>query len=132
MAVAELAVDAQLILDGKDFLPNSGVYLASKAFADQQSDIIRVILEEVQKVNEQAARNPAAIAAILSSVYGVDKAALELTEKRRGHGIKVISDEAIAAQQTMADTFFREKLLPKQVTVKDAVWTSNGKQILEK
>jgi sulfonate transport system substrate-binding protein len=54
MAVAELAVNAQLILDGKGFLPNSGFYLTSKAFADQNADIIRVILEGVQSVSDRS------------------------------------------------------------------------------
>lgn len=127
MAVAELATGAKLLFDGKGFLPNSGFYLASRSFADQNPEIIQAILDEVQKVNDWAASDPKGVAELLSPIYKVDVAALELTEKRRGHGLKPISAEAIAAQQTMADVFYREKILPKKVSIQDAIWSSANK-----
>ena len=42
--------------------------------------------------------------------------------KSRNYGVNYITDDIIQAQQQEADTFYKNKLLPKQIQVKDIVW----------
>ena len=41
----------------------------------------------------------------------------------RGYGAQFISPKVVAAQQKIADTFTELKLIPKQLTIKDVIWT---------
>lgn len=123
-AAAEQALGAKTLLDGKGFLPNTGYYLSTQAYADANAEAIAIILEEVQKINDWAAANPRELAELLSPKYGVSADVLEIVEKRREHGLQPINDTVIAEQQQMADIFLREKILPKSVVVKDAIWAA--------
>jgi len=44
---------------------------------------------------------------------------LEVALKRQSYGIKPIDDQVLAAQQKLADTLYRLKLVPKEVRVSD-------------
>jgi sulfonate transport system substrate-binding protein len=82
-------------------------------------------LEEVNKVSEWAKSNPAEVAKFLSPVLGINADILEIAEKRRDYGVLPIADEVIAKQQEVADAFYKIKLIPKQINVKEIVWQGN-------
>jgi sulfonate transport system substrate-binding protein len=48
---------------------------------------------------------------------------LKKAVNRKQFGIVPINAELIAAQQEVADTFYRLKLIPKQINVKEAMLT---------
>jgi sulfonate transport system substrate-binding protein len=121
-AAAEQALGAKILFDGKGFLPNTGYYLSTKSFADNNAETIALILKEVQVTNDWAEKNPRVLAELLSPKYGVSVEVLEIVERRREHGLQPIDDKVIAEQQRIADVFFREKALPKSVLVKEAIW----------
>ncbi|MEE3717682.1 aliphatic sulfonate ABC transporter substrate-binding protein [Tumidithrix elongata RA019] len=121
-AAAEQALGAKILFDGKGFLPNTGYYLSTKSFADNNAETIAVILKQVEEINDWAAKNPRAVAELLSPKYGVSVEVLEIVEKRREHGFQPIDEKVIAEQQRIADVFLKEKVLPKPVIVKEAIW----------
>ncbi|MNG34840.1 alkanesulfonate transporter substrate-binding subunit [compost metagenome] len=47
--------------------------------------------------------------------------------KRQGYGAQFITPDVIAAQQKIADTFTGLKLIPKQLSIKDVIWTPPAK-----
>ena len=54
------------------------------------------------------------------SVVGLAASVLAVSLRRESYGILPISDEVIASQQRIADTFLGFGLMPKAVTVSDA------------
>ncbi len=52
----------------------------------------------------------------------VEPAILDVVTKRRGYEFETMSDEMVAEQQEIADTFFQLKLIPKPVKVEEIVW----------
>ena len=46
---------------------------------------------------------------------------MELAAKRYSYGVKPVTAEVIAEQQKIADVFSNLKLIPKKITVKDAL-----------
>ena len=41
--------------------------------------------------------------------------------ERQSYGVKSLDDTVVAQQQAIADTFFELQLIPKKVTIADAV-----------
>jgi sulfonate transport system substrate-binding protein len=87
--------------------------------------MLKTVLDEVKKTSDSAKNNPTEVAQLLSPALGIDAAVLEIAEKRREYDVLPLTDEAIAKQQDVADTFYKIKLIPKQVIVKEAVWQGN-------
>jgi sulfonate transport system substrate-binding protein len=56
-------------------------------------------------------------------VTGVDLQSQTIASKRYVIDLQPITEETIAKQQTIADTFAELGLIPKKVNVRDIVWT---------
>ena len=68
------------------------------------------------------------MAKFLAPQIGIDLPIVELATERLSYGVKAVSDEVLAQQQRIADTFFELKLVPKQVRVADAAWQAGRKK----
>ncbi|PNJ98070.1 aliphatic sulfonate ABC transporter substrate-binding protein [Cylindrospermopsis raciborskii C04] len=113
---------ARLLTNAKGLAPNRGYYLSSQEFIDKNTETLNTLLAELKKESEYAKKNPAEIAKFLSPAIGVDAAVLEKAERRRDYGIFPLTEEVIAKQQNIADTFAKLKLIPEPIVVKQAVW----------
>jgi sulfonate transport system substrate-binding protein len=122
LTIARKATDARVLHDGTSLTPTHSYYLAARTFAEQHPDILGVALEEVQKVEKWSAEHPKEVAETLAPVIGVDVAILEEVARRQSFGIEPISDALVTEQQGIADTFFKLGLIPKQISIRDAVW----------
>ena len=69
-----------------------------------------------------AKANPAEVARQLAPLVGLDAAIVEVAARRASYGATPVTAKVLASQQTIADTFSELKLIPKQVSVKDAQW----------
>lgn len=125
LAAAEKATNARTLVDATGLAPNRGYYLAAKSFVEKNPEGLKTVLDEVKKTSDSAKNNPTEVAQLLSPVLGIDAAVLETAEKRREYDVLPLTDEVIAKQQDVADTFYKIKLIPKQVIVKEAVWQGN-------
>ncbi|HEY1016862.1 MAG TPA: sulfonate ABC transporter substrate-binding protein [Herpetosiphonaceae bacterium] len=123
LTIARHAGNARVLHDGTSLTPTHGYYLAARPFVDSHPELVGAVLEEVQKVEEWSAQNPGEVAAILAPVINVDAAILAEVAERQSFGLSPISAELVAEQQAIADIFFELKLIPKQISIKDAVWT---------
>jgi sulfonate transport system substrate-binding protein len=122
LAAAQTATNATLLADGRGVVSNHEFYLASRTFAENHPDIIDALLDELNKVDEWAKNNQDELAELLSAQLGIDVPSLKLAAGRREYGVRPITDEVIAEQQRIADTFEKLGLIPQPIHVKDAVW----------
>ncbi|MYM66868.1 aliphatic sulfonate ABC transporter substrate-binding protein [Pseudoduganella sp. FT55W] len=120
LAAAEKQLGARVLADGKGLVANHQFYLAARPYAEKNSDIVRIVLEEIAKVDEWGAKNPKEVAQILASQTGLDVDVVALAAGRYSYGVKPITNEVLEQQQKLADTFANLKLIPKQIAVKDA------------
>jgi sulfonate transport system substrate-binding protein len=125
LAAAQEATGARTLTDATNLAPNRGYYLARQEFVEKNPDVLKVVLDEVSKVDKWAASNPTEVAKFLEPQLGIKASALEIAEKRREYGVLPLTDEVIAKQQEIADTFQKIQLIPKQVQVKEIVWKQN-------
>ncbi|MUG93541.1 aliphatic sulfonate ABC transporter substrate-binding protein [Scytonema sp. UIC 10036] len=122
LAAAVAATGARTLTDGTGLVSNRGYYLAAKSFVQKQPLALKTILSQVTKISDWAQKNPTDVAKFLSPELGIDAAVLEVAERRRKYGVLPITKEVIAGQQQVADAFYKIKLLPKQVSVKEIIW----------
>lgn len=120
LAAAEKQLGARILADGKGLVANHQFFLASRPYAEKNPAVIKVILEELVKVDEWGKDNIKEVAAILSSQIGLDTAVVELAASRYTYGVRPISDAVLAEQQKIADVFANLKLIPKKIVVRDA------------
>jgi sulfonate transport system substrate-binding protein len=120
LAAAEKQLGARVLADGKDLVANHQFYVATRPYAEKNRDIVKILIEEIAKVDEWGEKNPKEVATILSAQTGLDVDVMALAASRYSYGVKPITAQVLDQQQKLADTFFGLKLIPKNIVVKTA------------
>jgi sulfonate transport system substrate-binding protein len=120
-SAAETSAKAKILADGKDTVANHEFYLATRNYAENNKETVKIVLDQLAKVDTWSKDHPKELAETLSPQLGIDVPSLERAAKRRTYGIQPIDDALINEQQKIADTFFKLGLIPKEIKVKDAV-----------
>jgi sulfonate transport system substrate-binding protein len=118
-AAAEASTGARILADGTGIVSNYQFYFTSKNFLAHDAKAVDVVLEALNEADDWTKNNIEAVAEQLSPSVGLPASVLAVSLKRESYGILPISDDVIASQQRIADTFFGLGLLPKTVTVSD-------------
>ncbi|BBB63307.1 sulfonate ABC transporter substrate-binding protein [Undibacterium sp. KW1] len=122
LAAAEKQLGARILVDGKGAVSNHQFYLAARPYAQKSPEVLRIILEELAKVDDWAAKNHKEVASILATQTGLETSIVELSTSRFGFGVKPLTEQVIKEQQSIADTFADLKLIPKRINIRDAVF----------
>ena len=126
LAVAIDATGARVLADAQGLAPNRQYYLAHHDFAAAHPQLVETILDEIGKTDRWAAEHQHEVAVMLSPRTGIAVPILETSLARLTYGVTRLDDGAIAGQQQIADTFHQLGLIPKPVTIRDAVWSPNS------
>ena len=123
-ADTEVSTSARLLVNGEGLTSDRDYFLSSSDFADEHSDILKEVVEEIRNSSNWANENPKELTKMLSAILGVNEASMKLAVERREHGVeKEISEEIIAEQQTIADTFYELGIIPTKIKVKEQVFS---------
>jgi len=118
-AAAEASTGAHILTDGTGLVANHQFYFSSKKILAENAKAVDVVLEALNEADEWTKNHIDDVAAQLSPSIGLPAPVLAASLKRESYGIRPISDEVIASQQRIADTFVGLGLLPKAITVSD-------------
>lgn len=118
MSSAEHAGDVRRIADGQGIVSGREFYLSSRVFATQNSQILRLFLQELCGAKQWAIDRPDEIHALLAEQTGMPLDAVKLAESRRNrYDTWPITDELIAEQQALADRYYELGLLTQGIRV---------------
>lgn len=117
LAAAQKTLDAQILADGAGVVNNRGYYFTSRDFATRNIDVLRIAIEEINAIDKWASKNQQAAAAELSQVLGLDKSITETYLARAAYGTVPVNRDILNEQQSIADTFFELKLIPKKLNL---------------
>ena len=122
-AATELALPTRAITTGVGLSGNHSFYLSSTALANQSPEVVLALFEELSRADRFVQeRRPEAIK-LIANFSGLDAGVVSLFLKRRPRSpVGLLSAEAAASQQNVADAFARLALIPKHVRVTDIVW----------
>lgn len=117
LAAAQETLDARLLADATGVVNNRAYYFTSRDFATRNADVLHIAIEEVNAIDTWASKNKDAAAVELAAVLGLDKSITALYLGRARFGTAPVTREILAEQQSIADTFFDLKLIPKKLNL---------------
>jgi sulfonate transport system substrate-binding protein len=120
LAAAEKQLGARVLADGKGLVANHQFYLAARGFAQQNPELVRIVLDELAKVDEWGRTHPQEVSTILAAQTGLAPDVVALAAQRYAYGVKPVTQDVLRAQQDIADAFHKLKLIPKPIVVRDA------------
>ncbi|RFU45064.1 sulfonate ABC transporter substrate-binding protein [Paraburkholderia sp. DHOC27] len=121
LAGAEQQGNARLLADAQGVASHHEFFLSQREFAQKRKDVIAIVMEELNKQGQWVRQNPAAAAAQLAPVQGLDAGIIQAGLEHYAHVYKPVDANVLAEQQRIADTFYELKLIPRKIVVKDAV-----------
>ncbi|MGG3691548.1 sulfonate ABC transporter substrate-binding protein [Heyndrickxia ginsengihumi] len=129
-ADAQRLPNTKLLVNGAGLTSDRDFFVASSSFAHAHSDILKIVLNEVQQSSDWANHHHKETADMLSPLLGIDKQSLMIALNRRTYGVQKISNNIVKEQQDIANTFYKLKIIPKKVTIKNNIYNiykGNGK-----
>jgi sulfonate transport system substrate-binding protein len=120
-AAAEVATGARTLTDGIGIAPNYQFYLAGQKFMSANPQVVDTVIGAIVDIDDWARGREKAVAEELSAGIGIPAPVLEIALRRQTYGIKPLDADVIAAQQSVADTFYALGLLPKPIVVSTVV-----------
>jgi aliphatic sulfonates family ABC transporter substrate-binding protein len=116
---ARLEFGARVLRDATNLLDNSSYYVARREFAAEDIESIQELVLQLQVAAHRAAGNPRRAAELIAPGLGLSARALHASLDRELRVVP-LGPELVAAQQHVADTLFRLRLIPRAVSVADA------------
>jgi sulfonate transport system substrate-binding protein len=120
-AAAEAATGARTLTNGEGLVANHQFYLSTKDFVGGHAKAIDVALSQIAELDAWANGNTDAVAEELSANVGIPADVLKVALKRQTYGVQALSADVIAQQQKIADAFLALGLIPKAISISDAV-----------
>lgn len=120
LAAAEKQLGARVLADAKGLAANHQFYVAARPFAEQYGDVVRIVIDELAKVDEWGRTHQQEVAAILAAQTGLPVDVVALAAQRYAYGVRTVTPDVLAAQQKIADTFYNLRLIPKPIVVRAA------------
>jgi len=122
-AAIEQSAQPRVLATGKDLVNNLSYYLSSRPFAEKYPKVIHLLFEELTRSDTFVqTKRKEAVAAIAAST-GLDQATIASYLARRPRSpVVYLTQGMLEEQQRVADNFYQQKLIPKQINVKDAAW----------
>jgi sulfonate transport system substrate-binding protein len=120
-AAAEKQLGARILIDGKGLVSNHQFYVAARPYAEKHPEILKVVIDELVKVDDWGRQHSKEVTDILTKEIGLEQPVVALATQRFSWGAKPVTDQVIAEQQKIADAFSDLKLIPKKLVVKEAV-----------
>ncbi|MBD2446596.1 sulfonate ABC transporter substrate-binding protein [Nostoc sp. FACHB-152] len=124
LASAQKVANARVLRDASGIATQGGYYMASRKFATENPELVRVILEEINNVGKWAEQNTDEVVKLTAPHLKLDQDILSTMIKRRTYGLRPITPEIMEGQQKIADLFAQEKVIPKRIDVKEAMLTT--------
>lgn len=123
-ALAEERLGARVIADTGQIpeLNSNSFYVANKHFVQRFPDVVRAALDSFIQTTQWADTHRDEVAALLAKSTGLDLSIQKRATARAVFDYTAFTDEVLNRQQENADVFFREKLIPVKIDIRDIVW----------
>ncbi|TDN62733.1 sulfonate ABC transporter substrate-binding protein [Paraburkholderia sp. BL10I2N1] len=121
LEAAKRQSNARLLTDGSGIVSHHQFFLSARPYAQQNSDVLASVLDEVGKEGEWVRGHYAEAAAQLAPIQGLDASVIEAGLRHYAHVYKPVDAAVLAEQQHIADTFTELRIIPTKIVTKDAV-----------
>ncbi len=98
-------------------------FFANRTFAAERADTVRAVLDFLRAEGRWAEANRDAAAEIIARETNMSLDLIKDTTQRADFAIGPMTPDAIAMQQTVADRFATQGVIPSSIKIADATWT---------
>ncbi|OUL28445.1 aliphatic sulfonate ABC transporter substrate-binding protein [Nostoc sp. T09] len=110
----------RVLIDGGNGLRDTNnFYSTTRKFYQENPEVIKVFLEELQKAQIWSKQHPKEIAELLAPATQLDVPTLEAMHGKYDFALEPITEKIITKQQEVADKWYSLGLIPKKVNVRD-------------
>ncbi|GJE73362.1 Putative aliphatic sulfonates-binding protein [Methylorubrum podarium] len=115
LSAAQIQAGARILRDGTGLSSYKRYYLASDAYAEKRADVLTLLVAKLREAGVWVKANPDAAAARLAALWKIEPEVVKRANTRRSYRVEPVSREGLSEQQTIADAFRAEGLLPRAV-----------------
>lgn len=120
-AAAETGSNARLLVNGEGLTTDRDFFLARSSFAAKNKKITKIVLQSVSSSMTWSNQHHKQLIKELSSALRMNQKTMSLVVNRRIYGVDHLSSSIMDEQQSNADTFYKLKLIPKKINVRDSL-----------
>jgi sulfonate transport system substrate-binding protein len=122
LAASEKAYKTRVLADRSGLLPAYGFYVAARRLVQQSPDVVATVLGQFAQAGQWANTHQKEMIALMAPQVGVSSEVIATWLGRATSGTMPVTPAIAASQQQVADLLYREKLIPRPVTIAGHVW----------
>jgi sulfonate transport system substrate-binding protein len=107
LALAEKLGKVRVLKDAKGLNTTGGYYIAARQFAVDNPELLRIAIEEIDKIGQWAEANPKQAAKILAPEQKLNLDVMEVVTSRRTYRLRPITPNLVKEQQRIVDYFYK-------------------------
>lgn len=124
LSAAQRQAASRVVRDGQGLSLYKRYYLASDAYVAANGPVLRILFDKLSETGAWVKANPAEAAKRLAPLWKIDADVIEQANARRSYRVEPVTRDALSEQQTIADAFRAERLMPRAVdTSALGIWT---------
>jgi sulfonate transport system substrate-binding protein len=123
LGAAQQAYRPRVIADRTGLLPAYGFYLTSRKLVERAPATVSTILDQFAAAGLWANTHQKEMVELMAPQVGVPKEVIATWLGRTRAGAIPVTAEIADSQQKVADLLYREKLIPRPVTIAGHVWS---------
>lgn len=121
-STAELTQNATLLITGNHGISNNRDYvLSTRDFANNNQEVSALLIKYLQDDMAWANQYQTKLVKMLSKSLNLSKKIVTRMVERRTYAMTAMNQTTIKEEQAVADLFYEEGLIKKQVTIKNAI-----------
>jgi sulfonate transport system substrate-binding protein len=124
-AIGESRGGGRILVNASEIGKTNSFYLANRDFAAAAPRTVSDIIGVLQGSAAWAEAHRDDVGRLMAEITGVDVEIQTVAARRSSFAIGKLTDDIVATQQAVADRFFKLGLIPRAVTVREAVWTAS-------
>jgi sulfonate transport system substrate-binding protein len=124
-AIGESRGGGRILVNASEIGKTNSFYLANRDFAAAAPRTVSDIIGVLQGSAAWAEAHRDDVGRLMAEITGVDVEIQTVAARRSSFAIGKLTDDIVVTQQAVADRFFKLGLIPRAVTVREAVWTAS-------
>ncbi len=121
LAAVEKQSGARILVDGRGVVSNFAYYLAERDYAAKYPQVIQALFEDTVAQGQWLKANLKQAAAQIAPLQGLEVEVVERALQRAQFGVKPLTPAVAAEQQKIADAFHGLGLIPKPISINEAL-----------
>jgi sulfonate transport system substrate-binding protein len=118
---AQKQIEARPLTNAVGIVNRYQYFLSAREYAEKKPEILAIAMEELGAIGQWVRQDYQQAAAELAPIQGLAPDVIEAALRHYQHIYRPIDETVLGDQQKIADSFYQLKLIPKQVSVRDAV-----------